>query len=322
MGRNFEMKQIRRLLKIVSFVLLCFVTDVNSTQVNIAGSIYKFDRMYRKYDQVAGSLTSGPYRWHQLLENINGTHILTAENLRYHLIRIWNNQERGVTGRIIPRTSILRELARMLLAQIPAAGRVNHNVAENNSVAYMIRERITDVYKSCGELKKHLLEHGHLGYFPMFSVMKENPQVKVNKLIPRGIFNIPFNVASRIANHHNLTIDTLHLSPNILPNIELPVMFAVDPDWRRGSAHPNLESVTNGLINSLLSENNIVDVHVSDVINNRFTLDVTYNLANRIPGVTETQNIGYKTDGTVTNTVKIVVQVQNGIISIVTMYPV
>lgn len=63
-------------------------------------------------------------------------------------------------------------------------------------------------------------------------------------------------------------------------------------------------------------------MRVNPVDRNRFTLDVTYNFANRIPDVTETQNIGYKMDGTFTNTVKIVVQVYRGKLSIITMYPV
>lgn len=267
---------------------------------------------------------------------------------------IENEEDSGIaTKRVRPSICVcIRELSRMLLAQIPAADGTTdgpHNIAENNGVAYVTLDRIADVYKSCGELKNHLLEHGHLGYFPVFSVIKENSQAKVNKFVPRGIFNIPFNIASRITNNqlaianrilsqrylssnqthnpgafphgYNITRDVIHLSPNIMANSELPVMFAVDPERRGWPDHPNLESATNGLINSLLSGNNIVNVQIGRVEGTRFTLDVTYNFANRIPGVTETQNIGYKTDGTVTNTVRIVVQVQNGKISIVTMYP-
>lgn len=70
------MRQIRRLLKIVSFTLFCFVADVNSAQVNIAGCIYAFDQEYKP---------KGPYAWHQCPGNINGTHILTARGFKRSL---------------------------------------------------------------------------------------------------------------------------------------------------------------------------------------------------------------------------------------------
>lgn len=313
------MKHVRALLEIVFFVMFCLVADVNSAQVNSADHNYRFGEVHERN------------AWH------DGEDILTPQSLKVYLARL-------------PGMNILRELARMLLAQIPAAGGVNYNVAENNDVAYVTLDRIADVYKSCGELKKHLLEHGHLGYFPVFSVIKENSQAKVNKFVPRGIFNIPFNIASRITNNqltianrilsqrylssnqtrspiafpygYNITSDVIHLSPNILADTELPRMFKIDPESRGWPYYPNLNSVANGLINHLLSTNHVLNIVVGAVNRNRFTLDVKYNFPHPMPGVTQTKDIGYKMNGTVTNTVKIVVQVQNGKISIVTMYPI
>lgn len=190
-----------------------------------------------------------------------------------------------------------------------------------------------------------MLIHGHLGYFPF---IKNNENLsRVETFIARGIFNIPFYIAARITNDqrriardifsqrqltstqtrtsrafpygYNITNNVIHLSPNILADTELPRMFEIDPEIRGWPYYPNLNSVANGLINNLLSGNNIVNVQVNPVNGKRFTLNVTYNFANRIPDVTETQNIGYKMDGTITNQILIVLQVDRGKLSIITM---
>lgn len=90
----------KRSLKFMLFGIFLFVPNTNSAQVNISGCIYQFDQGYRAHP-------AGPYKWHQMPGNINGTHILTTEDLRDHFIRIWNNQERNAMGHIINRTCIL-----------------------------------------------------------------------------------------------------------------------------------------------------------------------------------------------------------------------
>ena len=243
-----------------------------------------------------------------------------------------------------------------VVAQIPAAagGAGLHNVPGNNTLAYTIAAKAAgglncdDIFLECAALKEHMLIHGHLGYF-LFMKNDKNLS-RVETFIPRGIFNVPFYIASRITNDqrriaqnifahrhltpfqtcnpgafpngYNVTNDVIHLSPNILANNQLPYMFKVDPEKRGWPNNPNLESVANGLINNLLSGNNIANVQVNQVNGNRFTLDVTYNFLAPIPGVTQTNDIGYNLNGIPSNTVKIVVQVNHGKLSIVTMYPI
>lgn len=274
---------------------------------------------------------------------------LNTATLQHHLLSTNNTQ--GASA-------CIRELSRMLLAQIPNGAGAPlpgpHNVVGNNAPAYTIAVKAggvgnncDDIFLACDTLKEHMLIHGHLGYFPF---MKNDKKLsKVETFIARGVFNIPFNIASRITNDqrrlardifsprpltpiqtrnlrafpygYNITNDVIHLSPNILADTELPHMFEIDPERRGWPHYPNLNSVANGLINNLLSGNNVVNVQVNQVTGNRFTLNVTYNFANRIPDVTETQNIGYKMDGTITNQIRIVLQVDRGKLSIVTMFP-
>ena len=309
------MKQLRRLLKFISFIIFCFITDINSAQVNIAGIIYTF----------------GPVRgnnvWH------NGVNILTSQMLRDHLYNT-------------PVVNTLRELARMLLAQTPIIpGGVNHNILVNNNAAYIAPANINDVYKSCRELKTHLLTHGHLGYFPIFSVIEENPLVKANKLVPRGIFRVRPNIIQRVMNaqqnalhwvtHGGNGWEFLNRLPNYLRNLD----FCIDPiiPFPAGLApnianalnfiiprQPapaivlNLENFTNRMINGLLTDNTILpgNLIVNRVqANNNFTIDVTYN---NFGG----NGIGIDQNGALTNRVRIVVKILHGVISIVTMYPV
>ncbi len=190
------MKQLRRLLKFMSFIIFYLITDINSAQVNIAGTNYTF----------------GPVGGNNVWHNVGGNNRLTSQMLMNHL-----------NG--MPVANTLRELARMLLAQIPIIpGGMNHNILANNNAAYIAPANINDVYKSCSELKTHLLAHGHLGYFPIFSVINENPLVKVNKLVPRGIFRVRPNIIQRVMNaqqnalhgvtHGGNNLEILNLLPN------------------------------------------------------------------------------------------------------------
>ena len=304
-----------------------FSLYVNSAQINVMGVIYVYNNIC----------------W-----NDERDHKLDATTLQHHLLNTNNNQ--GASN-------CIRELSRMLLTQIPAVGGRGagpHNVADNNTPNYTIAAKAAggcncdDIFLACDELKEHMLIHGHLGYFPFIKTNKNLGRVET--FITRGIFNIPFNIAARITNDqrriargifsqrhltpqqtHNpvafqhgydITNNVIHLSSNILADTELPHMFEIDPERRGWPYYPNLNSVANGLINNLLSGNNIENVQVNKVNGNRFTLKVTYNFANRIPDVTETQNIGYKMDGTITNQILIVLQVEQGKLSIITMYPI
>lgn len=231
----------------------------------------------------------------------------------------------------------------MLLAQFYVSGPAPrpHNVEENANGNYAVRQ-LTHICGACGDLKNHILEHGHLGYFPMFSVINENPYVKAHKLVPRGIFRVHSDISRRIMNAQRYALNwcnTFSLDGdgweffNRLPNYLSNLGFCIDPITpfpdglaqnivnalgtivpRQDPGTLDLTGWTNNLINWLFSTNRIQNVEIQNVENNRFSLDVTYN--------NDRNSIGLKRDGRSTNTVKIVVQVQNGIINIVTMYPI
>jgi hypothetical protein len=194
---------------------------------------------------------------------------LTAQELHNHLVASWD--------------MALQELSRLLLAQgAPAAPGV-HNIPGNYTLSfYAVGQAVHDVAQS---LKVHMLKHGHLGYFPEFNYNSEGSPTVANNRTPRGIFNIPFQVASRICrnqkerirnrfnfyindeeylagssatypNRYRITDDVHHL----LPNIESAELFAIDPWVPRPTAagatpaqRPNLADVADGLIDFLLT---------------------------------------------------------------------
>jgi len=352
MKLTYKLINKRKLFEKIICIGVLFSLYTNSATVNMA------QQGNYQFNNVGGVVAQ---KWNK---GQGAANILTAATLRSHLLAILGGMKDGaytlaaapgITLQQARNSACVREIARMLLAQIPAAagGAGPHNVEGNDNPAYTIAAKIggnncDDIFLACDALKEHMLIHGHLGYFPF---MKNNENLsRVETFIARGIFNIPFNIASRITNDqhrlaqnifsqrqltslqthnggafphgYNITNDVIHLSPNILADTELPHMFEIDPERRGWPYYPNLNSVANGLINNLLSGNYVANVIMGAVNRNRFTIDVTYNFPNAIPGVTQTSDIGYNLDGIPTNTVKIVVQVLNGIISIITMYPI
>lgn len=290
----------------------------------------------------------GNYVYNNIGWNDGGGHKLNTVTLQHHLSSILA----GGT-----RQDCICELSRMLLAQIPAVvgrGTGPHNVTGNNTPGYTVaakagrhpgRYNCDDIFLACDALKEHMLIHGHFGYFPMFS---HSDHLGVsNCIISKGLFNIDLTIMNRINKSQRqiyndfvrffigdtgsfsaypnenyplnraINDNYLHLFPNIIRNVG----FKVDPAVSRNE-HPNLEDASNNLINQLLSTAHISNVVIGNVNNNRFTLDVTYSFPTHIPNTTQTNDIGYDLNGNTTNTVKIVIQVKDGIISIVTMYPV
>lgn len=243
--------------------------------------------------------------------------------------------------------NILKELGRMLLAQIPAGGQnsaMSHNIPENKDPEYTTRYA-SYIHENCDELKKHMLEHGHLGYFPGLSYIPGRSPSVVNQLSSRGIFNIPFSVAKRVTsfqknmlrgfltNQYNyftlpggysVTEDTFHL----LPVITSELGFGIDTGK---TDRPNLESVADGLIDNLLSTDEIKEIKVNPVQDDRFTIVVTYkkevadNLVaqNILEGNAFGDNfLAYNLRAGETNSVMFVVEVDQGQVRIVTMYPI
>lgn len=124
----------------------------------------------------------------------------------------------------------------MLLAQVgPNPG--PHNVAGNVNTNYSVNN-MGQIRTTCPDLKMHILEHGHLGYFPIFSVINETPQVKVNKLVPRGIFCVNQAIMQRVMDTQRDALNWLNNYPNggndweffnRLPNYLSNLGFCIDP---------------------------------------------------------------------------------------------
>lgn len=341
---------LNKLKKLLITVVVCLFA-CQSAQVNISGRTYVYNN-----EHIPHPNNGTPCRWHQQQNGVGV--ILTAQELHDHLVNIKNGH--GINGAGVPivQVDILKELARMLLAQISpyqlpgAAGVVKHNDVANNTPGYvLVAVARDDIYRNCDELKEHMLFHGHLGYYPCLSFTPGRSPCAVNQLSARGIFNIPFNVANRITNFqknminsflnnnpnyfalphtpaypngYNINADTFHL----LPTIASEMMFNIDP-WVSANLHPNLADVANGLINALLSNQVLNPANGANAITiggvnkegDRFNLTVTYNFQAAIPNVTQTKCVGFNRSGKTTNRVTFVIQVDRGKLSIVTMYP-
>ena len=249
----------------------------------------------------------------------------------------------------------------MLLAQIPGTpGTAGpHNVGGNSVANYIVRPKVgggynfDDIHKNCKTLKRHLLIHGHLGFFPIFS--HEEHQGVSNRLTARGIFNISHSIVSRVFNNQlsmfkrisnflyrswynrsyfwlpirvpsshpmynsrypgwiQIDSSSFHLLPNLLSNLE----FDVDPE----QVGNNLERATDNLINNLLSGNDVQDIEIR-LNHGNIVLDVKYDFPNPIPNTTQTKDIGYNPQGNITNNVRIILKVTAGVVQIVSMYPI
>jgi hypothetical protein len=236
---------------------------------------------------------------------------------------------------------------------------VNHNVAGNNGPNYVVanipvvapvRLTSTDIHLACADLKDHMLTHGHLGYFPMLPPLEGS--AVVNRISSRGVFNLPYDTVRQVTNsqrnlytgyHRFLTnnIDYFDHPQNptfpagfqvnnncfhLLPNVGGSTKYRIDPTG-------NLRTIADSIINTLLSTNHIANLVIGQVDKNRFTMNITYNFPNIHPNPNPMQNIiqispagdcnlGVGLEGRVTNTIRIVVQVLDGVVSIVTMYPI
>ena len=149
------------------------------------------------------------YVYNNIGWNDGGGRKLNTATLQHHLSSIRAAIPAGTPTAIATASqNCIRELSRMLLAQIPAAGGIGpgpHNVAGNNTPGYTIaakagghpgRYNCDDIFLACDALKEHMLIHGHFGYFPMFS---HSDHLGVsNCIISRGLFNIDLTIMNRI----------------------------------------------------------------------------------------------------------------------------
>lgn len=256
---------------------------------------------------------------------------VTVANLRAILDSI-NTQNYGASIEFI---KLLLQLQQLPPQQIPLQQPIPQN-------------QLPAIINCCQTLKNHLLTHGHLGYYPEFSYVPENSECVVNQRQARGIFNIPYSIAKRILQEqkrkhqfYNGIIYSYHLPINtntyqvgynitedvhhLLPNIESNIMFHIDPSVA-GNNHPNLEDVADGLITQLLDGANVQNVIIGQVSPNySIPITITYNIPapylqyNNFQ-ITQDQNLGYDRNGDLTNTIKLVINVNNhGFIKIISM---
>ncbi len=171
-----------------------------------------------------------------------------------------------------------------------------------------------------------------------------------NLLLSRGIFNITDDVMKRVNNSQRTILadynafisrevsvfvpvsplcysipglpvispigaHNFHLLPNIMQNIGYDQL---DPNV---GVPLTLQGAASNLLIALFTTNEITNIIISPVNNRRFRLDITYAFNNPIPNATQTKDVGYDLFAGITNRVRLVLQVDRGIISVITMYP-
>lgn len=234
-----------------------------------------------------------------------------------------------------------KELRRLIILQ------------DKKPVAYLVSH-------SLSALKQHMLSHGHMGYYPVFS----SREGIVSSLQPRGIFNINLECKKRIAfdQHRKLgdMLTTLQRDrdqasivdlPNLLPLSVTARFFlsepkgysSLDPLFKRdGSVNTDLiprpsagakslEQISEGIINWIFSQTVTLPVFTVDPTDNtKFSLKATLPPAavgtDLIPGVISGEHIGnVKTRAGFVNTDNVLIGVQltnDGEIIITSLYPV
>lgn len=208
-------------------------------------------------------------------------------------------------------------------------------------------------------LKQHMLSHGHMGYYPIFS----SREGIVSSLQPRGIFNINLECKKRISfdQHRKLgdMLTTLQRDrdqasiidlPNLLPLSVTTRFFlsepkgysSLDPLFRGGGVNTDLiprpsarakslEQISEGIIDWIFSQTVTVPVFTVDPTDNtKFSIKATLPSAaagtDLIPGVISGEHIGnVKTRAGFVNTDNVLIGVQvgdDGKIIITSLYPV
>lgn len=263
-----------------------------SAQINANGVLFTFNTTTRHWESPT-RITSANF--HRYISDIIAGRALTP-----------NRQQ------ILPR-KVLQEIGRILLAQDT---RGIYNIPANCLPSYVNLQKPgapvgilnkSDIYVDLEDLRLHLLIHGHLGYYPNISFIpqRNDPNEKVNKMIPRGIFNINPTIANRV---FNANINYLSANRNSGYDID-PIL-----------APNNLQTLANILINLFLSTENIQNINVSPVNNDRFSLELDYN-GRGFPEILR-YPIAINQDNQPSNRIKIVIQVRNGFVKIITMYPI
>lgn len=281
---------------VLLFILICCST-CQSAQINIRGNVFTYNAAIMNWQTAAG-LALTCIDLHNYISDIIVGNALTPD--QQHML---------------PR-KVLKEIGRMILAQ--NLGGI-YNVPANCRPSYVDLQKIgapvgvlnkSDIYVDLDDLKLHLLIHGHLGYYPNISfIPRRNDQnEKVNKMIPRGIFNINPVIANRVFNS-GIPLNYLSVNRN-------NIGYDIDPI----PAPNNLQSLANTLVNLLLSTENIQNTIVSPVNNGRFSLDFDYN-GRGFPGILR-YPIAINQGNHYSNRIKVVIQILNGFVEIVTMYPI
>ena len=173
-------------------------------------------------------------------------------------------------------------------------------------------ERLLDVQEPSKEylkrIKRGLLVQGHLGYFPGISFYPgERPEDElVNKMVPRGIFNIVPKIANRV-----FSVPLNYISP--LTNFEYRIDSQNKPN--------DLESAADELVHLILSTSDINDLKVKQVGQDLIHLEFRYVGSPDVRNI-RTNPIGLTAEYQASNEIRVVIRVLNGFIEIIKMCPI
>ena len=245
--------------------------------------------------------------------------------------------------------NLLKEIGRILIAQGGVEAQEG-NVAQNNGPNYM--DNINDAKRTLfanqtNNLHQHLLINGHLGYFPFIKGLGDvdvfddgkgpyRKFVKADLLNPRGMFYINPLIMTRVRNSQLIHMAINYLNHGLsLSNVDpvlAPSLYGIDPI---GEIHQgSLAMYTRNLILNIFSLNNINNINVAfqwqllgqvqpaDLNQQRIIhIDFTVNNPAQILGFNN-NTIGEHFNQQPTNRIKLIVKIDNGILTIVTMYPI
>ena len=294
---------INKIVSVVAIFIL-FIANVFSASFNVNQQNYMYVNQNQKWE-------------------INGNGAaLTRDILKQHL----QNSD----------VNCLKELGRLMLAQSQETEE-NYNVAENNNADYIIKNfymnnyfsprPVDDISSALVDVKNHLLEQGHLGYYPLFynGKNKSDPAYRISTANKRSMFNIDGTIGKRIFQKHvigllSALIDNpaeVHLNLN---NITAPHNYStIDPVGN----YINLETATDNILKAIFSTTLNIQPQINDHNPNTFNIKVNIHreIAGSIRGIKIHGALGKTINNQDTNEVLIGVSVRDGKIRISTIFP-
>ena len=235
---------------------------------------------------------------------------------------------------------VMHELGRIILA----GGDQSHRRAEAQQPGYMnwhLAElaRVLQSQQTYG----HLLTHGHLGYYHVFKVPNNDFEASVGQLKRRGMFKLSDElqqwlnsvqeiylkyfsfVNSAYCNMHLMPMTSVQL-PNDLISIE-PEQVSLDSNGvivnaTRPYQFSKLRQKVDNLVMRLFDSDSVDSVKfpARSTRTGTFLMDITYK--ERVEGGGEhLKPIGIDSLGNEVDTVRFMILVEIGLVSVVSMYP-